>query len=174
MKPRHYLFLLLVITFLACSQDTNTETTSNITMPPSASSAAEQAVMDQKAIMSYLKTNGKSMSITPSGIHYEITNGAKSKNATLGSGEEVVAHYHGTFLDGKVFDSSVEKGRPFSFAIGSVIPAWREAIRMMEVGDKGTFIIPSHLAYGPKGYPGLIDPSTILKFEIELLGIKGQ
>jgi len=139
---------------------------------PAARSAAEQAQMDQETIKNYLKANGKNMSTTPSGIHYEITGGAKTTNATLGSGEEVVAHYHGTFLDGKVFDSSVEKGRPFAFAIGSVIPGWREAIRMMEVGDKGTFIIPSKLAYGSKGFPGVIAPNTNLSFEIEFLGIK--
>lgn len=173
MKLTHYLTLLLMLAFFACDQDTNT-TPTTYTTPPAASSAAEQAEMDQAAIRKHLQAAGKTMSVTTSGIHYEITNGAKTKNAALASGEEVVAHYHGTFLDGKVFDSSVDRGRPFAFAVGSVIPGWREAIRMMEVGDKGTFIIPSHLAYGPKGYPGLIEPSTVLKFEIELLGIKGQ
>ena len=75
------------------------------------------------------------------------------------------------FLDGKVFDSSVDRGQPLNFALGQVISGWQEAIKLLNVGGKGTFIIPSHLAYGAKGYPGLIKPNTVLKFDVELLGL---
>jgi len=171
MKLTHYFFLLLIFASLSCDQPTEP---TKYESPPPALTAAEQKKAEQDIIMKYTIDNGSRMSVTKSGIHFEITNGAKQTNAALGSAEKVIAHYHGTFLDGKVFDSSVDRGRPFSFEVGSVIPGWREAIRMMEVGDKGTFIIPSHLAYGRNGYPGLIEPNTILKFEIELLGIKDQ
>ena len=87
--------------------------------------------------------------------------------------EDVVkTHYHGTTVDGKVFDSSVERGEPVSFPVGGVIAGWTEALQLMPVGSKWKLFIPYQLAYGEQGMPGSIDPFSTLIFEVELLAIE--
>ncbi|MFL2547070.1 MAG: FKBP-type peptidyl-prolyl cis-trans isomerase [Candidatus Rariloculaceae bacterium] len=94
-----------------------------------------------------------------------------------GSGERptaastVTVHYHGTFMDGSVFDSSVERGEPASFALNQVIPCWTEGLQLMQVGGKNRIVCPSDIAYGDEGRPG-IPPAAVLIFEVELLGIQ--
>ena len=80
-------------------------------------------------------------------------------------------HYHGTLIDGTVFDSSVERGQPVQFQLDQVIPGWTEGLQLMKVGDKFRFFIPSELAYGDSGV-GPIAPNSTLIFEVELLGIE--
>lgn len=109
---------------------------------------------------------------TESGLRYIITEsneGGQSVNA----GDLISVHYTGTFLDGEVFDSSVDRGEPIEFNVGTgrVIPGWDEGLQLLKVGEKATFIIPSNLAYGERGV-GPIPPNTPLKFEVELLEIK--
>jgi len=106
---------------------------------------------------------------TPSGLQYEvITRGSgPSPKAT----DKVETHYHGTLIDGTVFDSSVERGEPISFQVGGVIKGWQEALQMMSVGDKWRLVIPADLAYGGRA-AGSIPPHSTLIFEVELLGIE--
>jgi FKBP-type peptidyl-prolyl cis-trans isomerase FkpA len=85
----------------------------------------------------------------------------------------VRVHYHGTFPDGKVFDSSVQRGEPAEFALNQVIPCWTEGVGHMKVGEKAKLVCPSEIAYGDQGRPGIPGGATLV-FEIELLGIKGQ
>ena len=85
--------------------------------------------------------------------------------------DTVTVHYHGTFLDGTVFDSSVQRGEPASFPLNAVIAGWTEGLQLMKVGDKFKFEIPPGLAYGAQGRPGIPANSTLV-FEVELLGIK--
>ena len=87
------------------------------------------------------------------------------------AGDRVQVHYHGTFIDGKVFDSSVERGRPSTFPLDKVIPGWTEGLKMMKGGGKTRLVIPPHLAYGAAGKPPKVPPCAILVFEVELLGI---
>ena len=109
---------------------------------------------------------------TASGLQYKvITMGTGSKPAAT---DTVVTHYHGTLMDGKVFDSSVERGEPVSFPVNQVIPGWTEALQLMPVGSKWMLYIPSNLAYGERGAGGVIGPNESLIFEVELLGIKGK
>ena len=106
----------------------------------------------------------------PSGLQYEIMHqgpGGPKPSAT----DKVKTHYHGTFLDGKVFDSSVERGEPISFGLNQVIKGWTEGLQLMSVGDKYRFFIPSNLAYGEQGAQGAIPGNATLIFEVELLGI---
>jgi len=106
----------------------------------------------------------------PSGLQYKVI--------TMGTGAKPLAtdvvkvHYHGTTIDGTVFDSSVQRGEPISFALNQVIPGWTEGVQLMPVGSKFMFFIPSNLAYGDQGAGGVIKPGSTLIFEVELLGIE--
>ncbi|EGK01375.1 MULTISPECIES: FKBP-type peptidyl-prolyl cis-trans isomerase [Dysgonomonas] len=105
----------------------------------------------------------------PSGLQYEILNegnGPKPK-AT----DQVKCHYHGTLIDGTVFDSSVERGQPATFGVNQVIPGWVEALQLMPVGSKWKLFIPSNLAYGKAGAGQSIEPNSTLIFEVEILDI---
>lgn len=106
---------------------------------------------------------------TPSGLQYLVLNegtGDTHPKAT----DKVTVHYHGTLLDGSVFDSSVERGESITFGLNQVIPGWTEGVQLMVVGEKTRFFIPSHLAYGNSG-AGAIKPGSTLIFEVELLAI---
>jgi FKBP-type peptidyl-prolyl cis-trans isomerase FklB len=88
--------------------------------------------------------------------------------------DTVVCHYHGTLIDGTVFDSSVERGQPAEFPLNGVIPGWTEALQLMKVGSKWKLFIPSELAYGDRQMGPKIKPNSTLIFEVELLSIKGK
>ena len=85
--------------------------------------------------------------------------------------DQVKVHYHGSLIDGTVFDSSVERGEPITFALDQVVKGWSEGLQMMKVGGKAELTIPPELAYGPGGREG-IPPNATLIFEVELLGIE--
>ncbi len=111
------------------------------------------------------------MKTTASGLKYQVLKqgtGTVSPKAT----DTVKVHYHGTLLDGTVFDSSVERGEPISFPLNGVIPGWTEGLQLMKVGDKFKFEIPPNLAYGPNSPSPKIPPNSTLVFEVELLGIQ--
>lgn len=108
--------------------------------------------------------------VTESGLQYEVLeegDGAKPE-AT----DNVTVHYHGTLIDGTVFDSSVDRGEPASFPLNRVIPGWTEGVQLMSVGSKYKFTIPYHLAYGERGAGADIKPYSALVFEVELLEIE--
>lgn len=107
---------------------------------------------------------------TESGLQYEVLTlgeGAKP-NAT----STVTCHYHGTTIDGKVFDSSVKRGTPASFPLNRVIIGWTEGLQLMPTGSKFRFFLPSHLAYGDQQVGSDIAPNSALIFEVELLSIR--
>lgn len=108
---------------------------------------------------------------TASGLVYRtLTPGSgASPKAT----DTVKVHYHGTLPDGRVFDSSVQRGQPIEFSLAQVIPCWTEGVQKMKVGEKAKLVCPPEIAYGERGTPdGTIPPSATLVFEVELLGIK--
>ena len=110
----------------------------------------------------------KGVFTTPSGLQYMILRQGAGERPKPGA--TVRVNYEGTLLDGTVFDSSYERGQPAEFALSQVIPGWTEGVGMMPVGGKYRFWIPSALAYGEKGPPG-IGPNAMLTFDVELLGI---
>jgi peptidylprolyl isomerase len=106
---------------------------------------------------------------TPSGLQYQVLTKGKGEVHPKAS-DRVKVHYHGTLLDGTVFDSSVERDTPISFGLNQVIKGWTEGVQIMVVGDKTRFYIPSELAYGNHN-SGKIEGGSLLVFEVELLGI---
>lgn len=109
---------------------------------------------------------------TESGLHYIVEK--EGEGETPEKGQMVTAHYHGTLLSGEVFDSSVKRGNPFSFPVGQgrVIKGWDEAFLDMKKGEKRKLILPSKIAYGERGSPPVIPPSSVLVFDVELLDFK--
>ena len=104
------------------------------------------------------------------GLQYEIlTTGTGAKPKAT---DKVLVHYHGTLIDGTVFDSSVDRGEPIAFPLNGVIPGWTEVLQLMPVGSKWRVYIPYQLAYGDRGAGGAIQPYSTLIFDIELLEIQ--
>jgi FKBP-type peptidyl-prolyl cis-trans isomerase len=119
----------------------------------------------------FLADNAKreGVTTTASGLQYEVIKAADG--AKPAATDQVKVHYHGTLVDGKVFDSSVERGEPVTFPVQGVIKGWVEALQLMPVGSKWKLFIPSELAYGKQGAGSDIGPDSALVFEVELLEI---
>jgi FKBP-type peptidyl-prolyl cis-trans isomerase FklB len=134
--------------------------------------AAEQAKKREGLADKFLAANAarEEVSTTASGLQYEVLE--TGSGDTPGAQSTVVTHYHGTLVDGTVFDSSVQRGEPAEFGVHQVIPAWTEALQMMSVGDKWRIACPPGLAYGEQGAGDTIGPNTALVFEIHLIEIK--
>ena len=131
--------------------------------------AGEKNLKDGEA---YLAANTKKEGVkaTKSGLQYKVLKEGKGK--TPKATDSVKVHYHGTLIDGSVFDSSVERGEPISFPVGGVIAGWTEALQLMKEGDKWQLVIPSKLAYGEQGPGGKIGPNSTLIFDVELLAVE--
>jgi FKBP-type peptidyl-prolyl cis-trans isomerase FklB len=131
----------------------------------------EKASANLKAGQDFLAANKQKPGVTtlPSGLQYEvITEGAGIKPLARNS---VTCHYHGSLIDGTVFDSSVERGQPATFPLNRVISGWTEGLQLMGVGSKWRFFIPPNLAYGDRQTGSDIVPNSTLIFEVELLGV---
>ena len=131
----------------------------------------EKMEINKKAGEEFLNINRLKAGVVelPSGLQYQVLqkgNGEKPK-AT----DKVKCHYHGTLINGTVFDSSIERGQPAVFGVNQVIPGWVEALQLMEVGSKWRLFIPSNLAYGEHGAGEMIEPNSTLIFDVELLDI---
>jgi FKBP-type peptidyl-prolyl cis-trans isomerase FklB len=115
------------------------------------------------------RTNNK-VKITPSGLQYEVIK--EGEGALPISNSNVRVHYHGTTIDGKVFDSSVDRGEPINFVLNQVIPGWTEGVQLMKEGAKYRFYIPQELAYGENSPTASIKPFSALIFDVELIKIE--
>jgi FKBP-type peptidyl-prolyl cis-trans isomerase FklB len=133
---------------------------------------SEKAVANLKTGLDFLAANKTKEGITElaSGLQYEVL--------VLGDGpkpsatNEVTCHYHGTMIDGSVFDSSVHRGSPASFPLNRVISGWTEGLQLMPTGSKWRFYIPSHLAYGDRQISAQIGANSTLIFEVELISFR--
>jgi len=131
----------------------------------------EAAMQNVKLGLEFLATNKAEEGVieTASGLQYKVlTQGDGTEHPSASS--KVKVHYHGTLLDGTVFDSSVDRGEPISFGLNQVIKGWTEGVQLMVVGDKVRFYIPSKLGYGNRP-SGKIGPGALLIFDVELLAI---
>jgi FKBP-type peptidyl-prolyl cis-trans isomerase FklB len=120
--------------------------------------------------IAFLTENAKrpEVKVTESGLQYEVLVAGSGKQPA--ASDKVRVHYHGTFTDGNVFDSSVQRGQPAEFPVGGVIAGWVEALQLMSEGAKWKLFIPHNLAYGERG-AGSIPPFSTLVFEVELLNV---
>jgi FKBP-type peptidyl-prolyl cis-trans isomerase FklB len=131
----------------------------------------EKAAANLKAGQDFLEANKQKPGVTalPSGLQYEvITEGTGPKPSAT---SKVTCHYHGTLIDGTVFDSSVKRGQPATFPLNMVIKGWTEGLQLMPQGSKWRFFIPADLGYGDRQVSAQIGPNSTLIFEVELLGI---
>lgn len=112
------------------------------------------------------------VTVTDSGLQYTVLQ--EGKGGKPGISSRVRTHYHGTLIDGTVFDSSYMRGEPAEFPVSGVIAGWTEALQLMDVGSKWRLFIPHHLAYGEQGAGGKIGPCETLVFDVELLAITGR
>ena len=131
----------------------------------------EKATANLKAGQAFLEANKQKPGVIelPSGLQYEVI--IKGNGAKPSARNKVTCHYHGTLVDGTVFDSSVKRGQPATFPLNMVIKGWTEGLQLMEVGSKWRFFIPPQLAYGERQTGAHIGPNSTLIFEVELLGV---
>ena len=133
----------------------------------------EKSIISAEEEKNYLEENAQKEGVftTESGLQYEIILSSNNENKPQET-DTVTVHYHGTLIDGTVFDSSIDRGETISFPLNMVIPGWTEALQLMNVGDKWKLTIPSKLAYGERGEPRAgIGPNSTLIFEVELIKI---
>ena len=158
MLTRIALTLALSLFIMGCEKPTDQAPGTNAPAAKAGSNAVSSGVA-----LNQWKTNA-------SGLKYMVMKqGTGTTSPAVTS--MVRVHYHGTLLDGTVFDSSVQRGEPATFPVNKVIRGWTEGLQLMKVGDKFKFEIPPDLAYGPASPPG-IPPNSTLVFEVELLGIE--
>ncbi len=182
--------LMLVLLIIACGDSPSSEVSESTSSPTfsvqdtissealiaklstALSSDTTLVGKDQNVIVNFLMDQGKDMEFSTSGLFYKVVeegNGEKLEWA-----DYIKVHYRGYFLDGKEFDSSYSRGEPISFYIGNMVAGWNEGLQLLSPGAKASFILPSHLGYGEKGFPigsgkYLVPPNTIIAFDLEVL-----
>ena len=131
----------------------------------------ERLEINKQAGAEFLEINRHKAGVVelPSGLQYEILK--QGTGAKPSASDKVKCHYHGTLINGTVFDSSVQRGEPATFGVSQVIPGWVEALQLMPVGSKWRLFIPSNVAYGEHGAGDVIEPNSTLIFDVELLDI---
>ncbi len=131
----------------------------------------EVAEANKRAGEEFLAENAKRPEVVtlPSGLQYEVL--TEGKGRTPKATDRVQCHYHGTMIDGQVFDSSIQRGTPAVFGVNQVIPGWVEALQLMPEGSRWKLYIPSQLAYGEQGAGGSIPANATLIFEVELIKV---
>jgi len=132
----------------------------------------EQGEKNKKQGEAFLAENKKKpeIKVLPSGLQYKVLRAGKGQKPKLT--DTVIVQYRGTLINGVEFDSTSRKGQPATIPLESVIPGWKEALQMMEVGSKWQLTIPPQLAYGEQGRSPVIEPNSTLIFEIELVSIQ--
>ncbi|HVV67902.1 MAG TPA: FKBP-type peptidyl-prolyl cis-trans isomerase [Gammaproteobacteria bacterium] len=134
--------------------------------------AANPGDQNKKAGETYMEANAKKEGVVslPSGLQYKILE--KGTGRKPNANDTVTVDYEGSLLNGKVFDSSYQRGEPISFPVTGVIQGWQEALQLMPVGSTWMLYIPANLAYGETGAGGVIGPNETLVFKVHLIGIK--
>ena len=140
-----------------------------------AKQAAQLSALQEKnaaAGKAYLEQNKKKTDVveTKSGLQYQVL--VKGSGPKPGPNDVAKFNYTGSFIDGKEFDSSSKRGTPLTMSVSQLIPGWAEALQLMPVGSKYRLVVPADLAYGESGLPPVIEPNSVLVFDVELLAIE--
>ena len=165
------LIMQAIIDSKACASKLDKDKATGIINAEVRKNSQKKNDMNKKRGEDYLVVNGKKTGVqtTSTGLQYksnvEVTGMAPDKN------DKVTVHYHGTTIDGVVFDSSVDRGKPATFGLNQVIPGWTEGLQLMKEGSKFTFYIPQGLAYGSRAQ-GKIEAFSTLIFEVELIKVE--
>lgn len=167
MKPSFLIYVLILMLSLACAEKAP-ETKATRTAPVELGKSI--AEIDEAKIKNWLAENSLEVESLPSGLHYVIENPGQGEKPTLRSLVEV--HYHGTTLDGKVFDSTLKRG-PIRFPLAKLIRGWQEGIPLVGKGGKIKLIVPSGMAYGDRQVSPEVGPNSVLIFDIELIDFEG-
>jgi FKBP-type peptidyl-prolyl cis-trans isomerase FklB len=153
---------------LPLDQQTATDVFNRYTQEAQRRAGEENKIAGQKFLEENKKRSG--VITTASGLQYEVLRRGEGKIAPKAT-DRVKVHYHGTTIDGEVFDSSVQRGEPITFGLNQVIAGWTEGLQLMHVGDKFKFYIPAELAYGERSPSPKIKPNSVLIFEVELFEV---
>ena len=186
---RSITLFILILFLVACGQSTSSETKDKkvpefsvqdtideesliARLSAALSSDTGRVGLERNTIVNFLIDQGKDMDHTNSGLFYKIYQ--EGSGERLQWADYIKVDYKGYFLDGKVFDSSYERGEPISFYIGNMVDGWNEGLQLLSPGAKASFIVPSSLGYGEKGFPlspgkFLVPPNTIIAFDLEVL-----
>ncbi len=155
----------------SCEHSAKVEVPPPTVIAPSPTSAAGGLVAGE----AFLQQNGKKPGVvtTASGLQYRIISSGSPAGRSPTRSDSVRVHYHGTLVDGTVFDSSIERGIPAVFGVGQVIAGWTEALQLMKPGDRWQVFIPARLAYGERAMGEKIPANSTLIFEVDLLEVGG-
>lgn len=164
-------FIEAIKAHLANKSVMDTQTADRLYREEQRRQANAAAAVSLKAGQEFLAENAKQPGVitTKSGLQYKTV--VEGTGAAPGPMDKVNVHYHGTLIDGTVFDSSVQRGQPISFGLNQVIAGWTEGLQLMKEGGKTIFYIPSDLAYGPRAQ-GKIPANSVLIFEVELFKVE--
>lgn len=165
---RSTLLMMLLAILFACSPQA--ESDGNSDSANTGTVGKSQAEIDEEKIQSWLKKNDFSAESLPSGVYYMIDEPGSDDHPKLSS--FVTVHYRGSSLDGVVFESSFESGKPLKITLGQLIAGWKEGIPLIGKGGKIKLIIPSGMAYGARALSQEVGPNSVLIFDIELLDFK--
>lgn len=182
MNITKYIFLLLIL--LGCSDKTSEDQSPQQTKPQLSETdlgplfnyytpnPQTQQEKDENIIIEFLADQRIDAERIGSGVYMVIEE--KGNGPSISRKDRVTTHYEGSILNGKVFDSSYRKNKPLTMGVWQFIQGWQEAIQQLNGGGKGIVFIPSTLGYGKNGYPPVIPPDAILKFEMEVLGVNEE
>jgi FKBP-type peptidyl-prolyl cis-trans isomerase len=161
--------LVLALALAACGGEDSPAPTGGTSAP--AGSAAPAAAKETARAAETTAPATRAPATSGGGSDVEVTVITPGTGPSPTADDVVVVHYHGTFPDGRVFDSSRDRGQPARFPLRGVIPCWTKGVPQMHVGEKAKLVCPPELAYGPAGSPPVIPPNATLHFEVELLEI---
>ena len=175
----------LIITFVGCKADTNTASTTETSKVDMSSKTEDinqlyqfyysnPQTLDERQenlLIDYIVDNSLAPTRSITGLYYQVTQ--EGSGDRIKPGDQLEVHYTGKFLDGKVFDSSLEKGIPLKFKLGTtgLIQGWLEALRYMKEGTKMTLVVPSRLGYKDRGFGSMIGPNVPLVFDMEVVKV---
>lgn len=180
-----FLIGLAVLICLSCKQNKSNSTDANEAVAPKESKAdigglyqyyhSNPTTLEQREeniLIEYAADKNMDAIRTRSGVY--ITTHVQGKGDSIKWGDPIKVHYKGYFLNGKEFDSSYKRGAPIEFRVGSMNAGWNESFPFLTKGSKATFLLPSHMGYGKKGFPGYIGPDEIIAFDVEIFDEPNQ